>query len=145
MPIFEGAGNVVPMIFEAVINCIPGSFNAYKAGDVVIVGFEEYAFEHPIVLGKLYQGIPKQSTGTESSAVQGSTGGLRVESLGVSNEATIPYATKLSLNTATTAETPSDGLKSFGTVQDMANAILILQAQVAELQSQISNLTAPLN
>lgn len=49
-------------IFNAVMSGPPGSYNGYEVGDVVIVHFEDEELNNPIILGKLFTGIPENNS-----------------------------------------------------------------------------------
>lgn len=46
--------------FEATLCYNPGTYNAYKQGDIVFIGFEDGSPDKPIILGKLYTDLIKE-------------------------------------------------------------------------------------
>ena len=51
------------MVLSALLCNQPGEYAGYKVGDVVFVEFENNKLDVPIILGKLYTGIEKESAG----------------------------------------------------------------------------------
>lgn len=60
IPKFEVAGVSTQFIIDATICYEPGNYNNYQVNDVVYVGFENYELNKPIILGKLFTGIPEE-------------------------------------------------------------------------------------
>ena len=90
IPFFETAGND-PIIGTAIVSNTPGSYNGYKAGDVVLVAFEDGQMETPVVIGKLYLGAEKEKADPRGS--------LNTESLVAAKTAAVPADTKLTTDT----------------------------------------------
>lgn len=132
LPIFEGAGNQTEVVLPAIISCAPGSLNPFKINDVVIVGFEEYLFDRPIILGKLYLGRT-----AETPAEYTPGGGQYLESLTVTNNASIPITTQLNYIIPNQTAIPAGGVSEFNTLLEALEALTNLQKQVAEQQEQL--------
>jgi len=62
IPIFEVAGVSTQFITDATVCHEPGNFKNYVLNDVVYVGFENYEYNKPIILGKLFTGIPEDAS-----------------------------------------------------------------------------------
>ena len=51
------------MVLPALLCNQPGEYSNYKIGDVVFIEFENNKLDTPVIIGKLYTGIDKNSTG----------------------------------------------------------------------------------
>ncbi len=66
LPIFETAGMGDKAIATAHFSITPGSINAYKEKDIVVVGFEQDLFNKPIILGKFYINANDETTAAKT-------------------------------------------------------------------------------
>jgi hypothetical protein len=123
IPLFETAGNSVPVEAEALVNNAPGVFNGLEVGDRVFIAFEENAIEKPIILGKLFRGAEIESN------IRG--GGGVFSSLKVNSDATIPATTVFSFPPSKQTE-----YKDFKTPKKMADYIKWLENLTKNMASQ---------
>lgn len=83
IPYFESAGGS-QCIFDATLCTPPNISEAYNEGDVVQIAFEDRQIESPVIMGKLFTLDEKEARGFS-----------KVQSLEVSNSASLPYETTL--------------------------------------------------
>lgn len=87
IPYFETAGSH-EVSCTALISNMPGIYNGYKENDVVWVAFEDGRMETPVVIGKLYLGVAEEAKDPRGS--------INCVNSTTSNNASIPFDTKLS-------------------------------------------------
>lgn len=90
VPVLENAINNSEVIMQATISTVPGIYNGYKEGDVVIVAFENNEFDKPVILGKLYLGVSKESGEAR--------GAINCGTISSASAISIPIDTKLTLD-----------------------------------------------
>lgn len=116
LPLFETTSSSGEVVLPAIFMNQPGMFNGYNEGDIVFVDFENNKLEAPIIIGKLYLGSEKEASNSQK-------GGLKVASLTVDSNATLPLDTKLVFN-HTSSDVPVDkGLSSYKSIIDIIKAI----------------------
>ena len=127
IPFFETASND-PIIGTAIVSNTPGSYNGYKAGDVVLVAFEDGQMETPVVIGKLYLGAEKEKADPRGS--------LNTESLVAAKTAAVPADTKL---TADTDKNLPNTMNPYANLSSIANNLNKLNTDVNYLDVFTNN------
>ena len=127
MPFFETAGND-PITGTAIISNTPGSYNGYKVGDAVLVGFEDGLMHKPVILGKLYLGVAAEKADPR--------GVINVESLATDKAASLPADTKLTASIDTNVPNTTVPYSSLSSV---ANELNSLNTNVGQMDRFINN------
>lgn len=127
IPLFEGTSSNNEALFPAITSVPPGVFNGYVEGDVVMIAFENNEISQPVVIGKLYLGVQKESE---------ARGMVGCDTLSVKNKATIPVQTYLSYdrNIPGIADV-ADGIDEYGSIVDIIKKIKDLETAVKLLQN----------
>lgn len=120
LPVFEGPGNMDDVPIPAVAAIPPGVYGGLQVNDKVIVGFELNKASRPIILGKLFEGVP---TELAQDALKGIKGSSSCDSLVVTKSAVLPTNTRFSsaasgVDLITDAMTTQDSLDSFQAIKE---------------------------
>lgn len=97
IPRFEVAGVSTQFIIESTLCYEPGNYNNYQVNDVVYVGFENYELDKPIILGKLFTGIPEEASNysyTKALKVLGSSNLSKDTKIGDLSYSDLEYSKK---------------------------------------------------
>lgn len=119
VPYFDGTVGGEPFIQQATIINQPGIYGGYKAGDIVVVGFEDNELSRLVLLGKLYTGVKNE---TEAR------GTINCQSLSVETKSSLPINTSIIAN------------KSDINVDVAGNAVDNKSKNLVEIINRINNL-----
>lgn len=115
IPLFETAGNNDPFILEATISNTPGIYNGYLPKDIVFVSFADNSMSQPVVIGKLYLGIDKESKSPR--------GAINCSSGNITNDFSMPFDSKLVSADLGTNVNISNNITSFSDMEKVLEAL----------------------
>ena len=127
IPFFETAGND-KITGTAIVSNTPGSYNGYKAGDVVLVAFEDGLMTNPVIIGKLYLGAAKEKADPR--------GAISVESVASSNSAALPADSVL---TAKTDQNVPNTTVPYASLSSIANGLNAATRDLGQLDRFAKN------
>ena len=132
LPLFEASNSSGEVVLPAIFMNQPGMFNGYNEGDVVFVDFENNKLDSPIIIGKLYLGSEKEALNSHKS-------GLKVSSLTVDSNATLPLDTKLVFSHPSSEAPVDKGLASYKSIIDIIKALHTTEATLTEVTDTQNN------
>ena len=133
LPLFETATNSGEVVLPAIFMNQPGMFNGYNEGDIVFVDFENNNLDTPVIIGKLYLGSEKEASNSQK-------GGLKVASLTVDSNATLPLDTKLVFNNTSSTEAPVDNrYANYKSLLDVIDALNKTEENISQVDKSISD------
>lgn len=127
IPFFETAGND-PIIETATVSNTPGNYNGYKVGDVVYVAFEDGSMSTPVIIGKLYLGVDKESSDPR--------GVINVEESTSAKKATLPADAKLKSDID---KNSPNTLNPFSSLSSIASELNNLNSNVGQMNRDYGN------
>lgn len=114
MPFFENSTGEIA-IAPAIFSVMPGSYNSYSVGDIVLLAFENGEVNMPVIIGKLFI-----NTIDEKDA---SCGTINCVDLKVTNSAAIPLGTKLIYTKLDNVAEDKTGNTGYKTIADLITGI----------------------
>ena len=134
IPILETAGVTNLAITTAYFAITPGEFNSYKAGDVVIIGFECNELAKPYVIGKLFTGI-----NTEYENNNQYRGAINCSTLSVEKSASLPAETTIKIEQE--AKDSTDDKNNIKTLKNLINTVKQNSNSISTIEREIETLT----
>ena len=133
LPLFETSNNSGEVVLPAIFMNQPGMFNGYNEGDIVFVDFENNNLDTPVIIGKLYLGSEKETSNSQK-------GGLKVASLTVDSNATLPLDTKLVFNNTSSTEAPVDNrYANYKSLLDVIDTLNKTEENISQVDKSVSD------
>lgn len=125
IPIFESTTRTNAFIVPATFSIMPGTINMYSPGDVVYVTFENDGITKAIIMGKLYLGVSEEQT---------NRGSLKVNSLNVKTDLSIPINTKI-VSASDSNINPNNAITNYDSISKIINVLSTTKAAVEKLNA----------